>query len=137
MGGVTLGAACPALPASGTDVDDAGTGTVDMPVDPDTGMLWKTLYGKSERVMRLSFLFKPGSFNVQLAFLTKKYGAPTYSIATKMQNGYGATWVKHSAAWNLKNGDSIIAYDVDRADVVNVVFQWKNKVTVPAAKSPY
>lgn len=84
-------------------------------------------------------------FEEQVAQLTQKYGAPTSTSTTTLQNGFGAQFQCGNAAWSLPNGNFILAKENVRLEgsafirEVTVTFVWKDapEAHIAPAKNPY
>ena len=79
------------------------------------------------------------SFEVQRLMLAQKYGEPTKTDTVKFQNGIGAAWHCEEANWALKNGDTVMAFEViiSGHHRVFVDFVWKDKPHKLEPKNPY
>jgi hypothetical protein len=109
--------------------------------DPDDNTtLHKVLSFQNRRLVSIVYSFdKNTSFESQLRLLTAKYGKPTHLATETMQNGFGARWNCRQAFWELKNGDSITAFEnvQDAALQVAVGFDLKGTIKTSPSKSPY
>jgi hypothetical protein len=109
--------------------------------DPDDNTtLHKTLTFQNRRLVSVLYSFdKNTSFESQLRWLTAKYGKPIRLAAETMQNGFGARWNCRQAFWELKNGDSIAAFEDVKDAALHVVvgFDLKGTTKTSPSKSPY
>jgi hypothetical protein len=78
---------------------------------------------------------KPPDVQLEISYLTERYGAPAKTETVAYENGYGAKWDCVQAAWVLPDGAAIIAHEFVLSSRRHLTIMFASKTYLDAVKS--